>query len=88
MLSQHLYLAANTRCRRSTTVFSKLDRGSFECSRADKYIVPLPNTAIFIVMALSWGWLSDGPLKGARWPFIYAGAIITVSIGEIEWTVC
>lgn len=30
-------------------------------------------------MALSWGWLSDGPLKGARWPFIYAGAIITVS---------
>ncbi|KAG9678701.1 MFS general substrate transporter, partial [Aureobasidium melanogenum] len=40
--------------------------------------LPLPNTAIFIVMALSWGWLSDGPLKGARWPFIYAGAIITM----------
>ncbi|KAG9853293.1 MFS general substrate transporter, partial [Aureobasidium melanogenum] len=36
------------------------------------------NTAIFIVMALLWGWLSDGPLKGARWPFIYAGAIITM----------
>ncbi|KAH0359669.1 MFS general substrate transporter, partial [Aureobasidium melanogenum] len=41
--------------------------------------LPLPNTAIFIVMALSWGWLSDGPLKGARWPFIYAGAIITMA---------
>ncbi|KAH0279185.1 MFS general substrate transporter, partial [Aureobasidium melanogenum] len=40
--------------------------------------LPLPNTAIFVVMALSWGWLSDGPLKGARWPFIYAGAIITM----------
>ncbi|KAI4725588.1 MFS general substrate transporter [Aureobasidium sp. EXF-10728] len=41
-------------------------------------LLPLPNTAIFIVMALSWAWLSDGPLKGARWPFIYAGAIITM----------
>lgn len=41
--------------------------------------LPLPSTAIFIVMALFWGWLSDGPLKGLRWPFIYAGAIIAVS---------
>lgn len=39
-------------------------------------------------MALSWGWLSDGPLKGARWPFIYAGAIITVSRVEDELSVC
>lgn len=29
-------------------------------------------------MALVWAWLSDGPFRGARWPFIYAGAIITV----------
>jgi ACS family pantothenate transporter-like MFS transporter len=41
--------------------------------------VPLPTTGIFIVMALIWGWLSDGPCRGARWPFIYAGAVITVS---------
>jgi hypothetical protein len=41
--------------------------------------LPLPSTAIFIVMALFWGWLSDGPMKGLRWPFIYAGAIIAVS---------
>jgi hypothetical protein len=41
--------------------------------------VPIPSTAIFLVMALSWGWLSDGPLQGARWPFIYAGAILIVS---------
>ncbi|GAB7348214.1 hypothetical protein MBLNU459_g6213t1 [Dothideomycetes sp. NU459] len=25
--------------------------------------LPLPGTAIFIVMSLSWAWLSDGPLK-------------------------
>lgn len=30
-------------------------------------------------MALIWGWLSDGPCRGARWPFIYIGAVITVS---------
>lgn len=30
-------------------------------------------------MALIWGWLSDGPCRGARWPFIYIGAFTTVS---------
>jgi hypothetical protein len=29
-------------------------------------------------MALAWGWLSDGPCRGARWPFIYIGAFTTV----------
>ncbi|KAF3390692.1 Pantothenate transporter liz1 [Talaromyces pinophilus] len=40
----------------------------------------LPNItlAIFIVMALIWGWLSDGLCRGARWPFIYIGAVITL----------
>ncbi|KAF4460158.1 MFS general substrate transporter [Fusarium albosuccineum] len=42
-------------------------------------VMPLPTTGIFIVVALFWGWLSDGPCKGARWPFIYAGAIITMA---------
>ncbi|KAM0469631.1 hypothetical protein ACHAP7_009862 [Fusarium lateritium] len=41
--------------------------------------LPLPSTAILIVMALFWGWLSDGPLNGLRWPFIYAGAIIAMA---------
>ncbi|KAK9367031.1 major facilitator superfamily domain-containing protein [Lipomyces kononenkoae] len=40
--------------------------------------LPLPTTGIFVVMALIWGWLSDGPFHGRRWPFIYAGAIITI----------
>ncbi|RKL02984.1 hypothetical protein BFJ68_g11773 [Fusarium oxysporum] len=40
--------------------------------------LPIPSTAIFLVMALTWGWLSDGPLQGARWPFIYAGAILII----------
>jgi hypothetical protein len=48
--------------------------------------LPLPSTAIFIVMALFWGWLSDGPLKGLRWPFIYAGAIIAVSLPRPDLT--
>jgi ACS family pantothenate transporter-like MFS transporter len=38
--------------------------------------VPLPTTGIFIVVALAWGWLSDA-YRGARAPFIYAGAILT-----------
>lgn len=42
------------------------------------FLVPLVVTALFIVVALTWGWLSDGPCRGARWPFIYAGAVITV----------
>jgi len=40
--------------------------------------LPLTMTGIFIVVAFIWGFLSDGPCKGARWPFIYAGAVITV----------
>lgn len=42
-------------------------------------LLPLPGTAIFVVMALIWAWVSDGPLNGRRWPFIYLGAFITVS---------
>ncbi|KAF9776868.1 hypothetical protein IL306_004873 [Fusarium sp. DS 682] len=34
-------------------------------------------------MALTWGWLSDGPLQGARWPFIYAGAILIHGAGPL-----
>jgi hypothetical protein len=30
-------------------------------------------------MGLIWAWLSDGPCRGARWPFIYVGAVINVS---------
>ncbi|KAH6874393.1 major facilitator superfamily domain-containing protein [Thelonectria olida] len=41
--------------------------------------LPIPTTAIFIVMALIWAWLSDGPLQGTRWPFIYAGAVLTLT---------
>ncbi|KAI1855632.1 hypothetical protein JX265_006035 [Neoarthrinium moseri] len=40
--------------------------------------LPIPTTGIFVGMALVWGWLSDGPFKGLRWPFIYAGAIISL----------
>ncbi|PVH99372.1 MFS general substrate transporter [Periconia macrospinosa] len=40
--------------------------------------LPLVSTGLFIIMALIWGWLSDGPCRGARWPFIYVGAIMTL----------
>ncbi|POS69530.1 hypothetical protein DHEL01_v212076 [Diaporthe helianthi] len=40
--------------------------------------LPLPTTGIFVVMALIWGWASDGPCHGVRWPFIYVGAAITL----------
>lgn len=42
--------------------------------------VPLPTTAVLIGMALVWAWVSDGPCRGARWPFIYIGAVTTVSL--------
>lgn len=41
--------------------------------------IPLTSTGIFIVMAFVWGWLSDA-FRGARWPFIYLGAVITVGL--------
>jgi ACS family pantothenate transporter-like MFS transporter len=40
--------------------------------------VPLVTSGVFIVVAFSWAWLSDGPFRGRRWPFIYAGAVINI----------
>ncbi|KAJ5151310.1 uncharacterized protein N7482_010562 [Penicillium canariense] len=40
--------------------------------------LPLLTTGIFIIVALVWGWLSDGPCRGARWPFVHAGAFMTI----------
>jgi ACS family pantothenate transporter-like MFS transporter len=42
-------------------------------------IVPMVTSGIFIGIALTWGWISDGPFRGARWPLIYLGAVMTVS---------
>lgn len=42
--------------------------------------LPLPTTGIAIVMALTWAWISDGVFRGRRWPFIYGGAVVTVSL--------
>ncbi|CAK7203795.1 hypothetical protein SEUCBS139899_006543 [Sporothrix eucalyptigena] len=40
--------------------------------------LPLVCTGILIAMSFVWGWLSDA-LRGARWPFIYLGAIIHIA---------
>jgi len=45
--------------------------------------IPLVGQAIFIVWAASWAWLSDGLLKGLRWPFIFLGAVITIIFAAI-----
>jgi hypothetical protein len=34
-------------------------------------------------MAFIWGWLSDGPFRGARYPFINFGAVLTVRFKPI-----
>ena len=49
----------------------------------DSSLVPNVTVGVFIGMAFLWGWLSDGPLRGRRYPFIYAGAIINV---RVPWT--
>jgi ACS family pantothenate transporter-like MFS transporter len=45
--------------------------------------VPLPGTAIFIGVALIFAWLSDGPFRGRRYPFIYFGAIVTIAFAAV-----
>jgi hypothetical protein len=48
--------------------------------------VPLATIGIFVGTSLIWGWLSDGPCRGARWPFIHVGAVITVRVlGSKTW---
>ncbi|WOO79065.1 Pantothenate transporter liz1 [Vanrija pseudolonga] len=42
--------------------------------------LPLVATGIFIVVSLFYAWLSDGPLKGRRWPFMYIGAFFLLGI--------
>jgi ACS family pantothenate transporter-like MFS transporter len=45
--------------------------------------VPLPGTAILIVSALIGAWISDGPLRGRRWPIIYFGAVVMLISGIV-----
>ncbi|KAL2075029.1 hypothetical protein VTL71DRAFT_8809 [Oculimacula yallundae] len=40
--------------------------------------LPLVTTGVFIAMALSWAWLSDGIFRGRRYPFIYLGAVLNL----------
>ncbi|OWZ68204.1 hypothetical protein AYX14_05536 [Cryptococcus neoformans] len=45
--------------------------------------LPLPQTAIFVIVALAFAWLSDGLFRGRRWPFVYVGAVISLIIASI-----
>ncbi|OCL06351.1 hypothetical protein AOQ84DRAFT_365873 [Glonium stellatum] len=36
-------------------------------------------------MTFIWGWLSDEPLHGRRWPFIYLGAVIMLTFNTLLW---
>lgn len=31
-------------------------------------LLPLPAIGMFVVAALAYAWISDGPLRGRRWP--------------------
>ncbi|WOO82739.1 Pantothenate transporter FEN2 [Vanrija pseudolonga] len=42
--------------------------------------LPLPQSAIFVVIGFIFAWLSDGPFRGRRWPFIYAGCLLSLCI--------
>lgn len=75
------YLESTIPFLRSTTVSHQSD---YQETSVLTFLVPLPTTGIFIVMALTWGWLSDGPFKGRRYPFIYLGAVITVSAMRVN----
>ncbi|KAI5481213.1 MFS general substrate transporter [Pseudohyphozyma bogoriensis] len=43
-------------------------------------LLPLPTNAIFAVCSLIFAWLSDGPAKARRWPFIIGGAVFSLAI--------
>ncbi|OCF72393.1 pantothenate transporter [Kwoniella mangroviensis CBS 8886] len=49
-------------------------------------LLPLPQTAIFVVCAASFAWLSDGVFRGGRWPFVYIGAVYSLIIAAIMRT--
>ncbi|TYJ53785.1 hypothetical protein B9479_005545 [Cryptococcus floricola] len=57
--------------------------GDRRFSTSDINQLPLPQTAIFVVMAASWAWLSDGALRGNRWIFVYIGAVIAIIFGIV-----
>ncbi|TYJ53786.1 hypothetical protein B9479_005546 [Cryptococcus floricola] len=57
--------------------------GDRRYSTSDINQLPLPQTAIFVVVAASWAWISDGFLRGNRWIFFYIGAFISIIIGVI-----
>ncbi|ODN73696.1 hypothetical protein L202_07241 [Cryptococcus amylolentus CBS 6039] len=57
--------------------------GDRRFSTSDINQLPLPQTAIFVVMAASWAWLSDGVLRGNRWIFVYIGAVIAIIFGIV-----
>ncbi|ODN86834.1 pantothenate transporter [Cryptococcus wingfieldii CBS 7118] len=57
--------------------------GDRRYSTSDINQLPLPQTAIFVVMAASWAWISDGFLRGNRWLFVYIGATIGIIVGII-----
>ncbi|KAJ7066190.1 major facilitator superfamily domain-containing protein [Mycena amicta] len=46
-------------------------------------LLPLPTTAVFVVAALTVAWISDGPAKGVRWPFIACGGIFTIIMDAV-----
>ncbi|KAK0498031.1 major facilitator superfamily domain-containing protein [Armillaria luteobubalina] len=46
-------------------------------------LLPLIGTPIGIICAITFACISDGPLKGRRWPFIYYSAILHLALNTV-----
>ncbi|KAL7417101.1 major facilitator superfamily domain-containing protein [Mrakia frigida] len=44
---------------------------------------PLPGTAVFVVLSMLYAWLSDGPLKGKRYPFVLFGSLLNIVVNAV-----
>ncbi|CDZ97527.1 Permease of the major facilitator superfamily [Phaffia rhodozyma] len=46
-------------------------------------LLPLPGTAIFVVLACFYAWTSDGPLGGRRWPWMLFGSVVNIIVNTV-----
>lgn len=46
-------------------------------------LLPLPYVAIATVATFGFNWVSDGPLKGRRWPMIFLQAVGVLSVAIV-----
>ncbi|TYJ53789.1 hypothetical protein B9479_005549 [Cryptococcus floricola] len=82
-----LYILWNNQCPQTAIGYwlksfnsSPYPGGDRRFSKENINQLPLPQTAVFIVVAASWAWMSDGIFRGNRWIFVYLGAFISIIV--------